>query len=365
MGKKSKKGKEFGTVDTTEADKAVPKSIIIYRGEVGPHVRSLMHEWRRMFLPWSSKKLHATNNRLKDFIHISSTFSASHLQLFTCPSAGTSLRIMRFTNGPTLTFRVESFTLRDDIVNQQKKPAPIAGPMYEVAPIVVLNNFNSPSRPAEVALLESTFQSLFPSINIQLVKPEDIQRVVMFHHDPNNDLVEVRHVYIASKAVGLSRTVKKLTERRIPTKLGTLDNLDEVFDKEGAWSDTDGEGEEVELPRPFRNHKEQCRVKLIEIGPRLTLRLLKVEAGFGEGQVLYHDHITKSAAEVAEDTARVRARVNEKAKRRKEQEENVRRKKDARQEKVDRRKAKRQRREDDDGDGDLEVVQGGYDAEDE
>ncbi|AAZ10317.1 brix domain containing protein, putative [Trypanosoma equiperdum] len=354
-----------GTVDTTEADKATPKSIIIYRGEVGGSVRSLMHDWRAVFLPWSSKKLRGENRSLKDFLVIASSLSVSHLQLFTAPSYGTSLRIMRFSNGPTLTFRVLSFTLRDEIVAKQRRPANLGNAVWNVAPIVVLNNFTHPDarlRP-EVPLLETTFKGMFPTVNIQLVKNTDIQRVCLFHYDHVEHVVEVRHYYINAKAVGVSKTVKKLLERRCPTKLGQLESIDEVLEREDVWSDTDGEGEEVPLAVPFRKHREQCRIKLQEIGPRLTLQLVKVTNGFATGEVLFHRFLRKSAELVARDEARVRAKRNERAKRKAEQDENVARKKSKREERL---QAKRQRREEamrQQVENPLEVADGGYGAD--
>jgi ribosome biogenesis protein SSF1/2 len=327
--REKKRSKQIGVLDTTEEDKATPKSIIIYRGEVGANVRALMHEWRRAMLPWSSKRLHSKKNTLKDFLHIASTFGVTHLQLFTTPSAGASLRIMRFPAGPTLSLRVESFTLRDDIVTSQKRPAPVDGPAYAHPPVVVLNNFNLPGRGPEVELMEKAFQGMFPSLNIAKVSTDDIQRVVLFQYDPSSRTVEVRHFHITAKAVGISKTVKKLLEGRVPTKLNTLDNIDEVLDREAAWSDTDGEGEEVNLPQRFRQHNDQARIKLVEIGPRMTLSLVKVEGGFAGGEVLYHSHEFKSPQEVAANASRVRVRVNEKKRRRAIQDENVRKKKDA------------------------------------
>lgn len=331
--------KQVGVADTTEADKATPKSIIIYRGEVGSKIRLLMHEWRRAMLPWSSKRLHARNNTLKDFLHIASAFSVTHLQLLTAPSAGASLRVMRFPSGPTLSFRVDSFTLREDFISAQKRPAPVEGPAFAAPPVVVLNNFNLPGRSAAVELMEKAFQGMFPSLNVSTMKPSEIQRCVLFQYDPQNDTVEVRHYHITARGSGLTRTVKKLTEGRVPTKLQTLANVDEVLDREGAWSDTDGEGEEIQVAQPFRHHTDQFRIKLVEIGPRMSLRLIKVEAGFAGGEVLYHSHNVKSPREVAADAMKIRSRVAEKRRRRAEQDANVARKKEAAMSKQDKKNA--------------------------
>lgn len=334
-----------GAVDTTEADKATPKSIVIYRGEVAASVRGLMHEWRRVLLPWSSEKLHGKNKSLKDFVSVASLFSVSHLQLFTSPPRGTSLRIMRFFNGPTLSFRVESFALHSDIVAHQRRPATLTKAMFETAPIVVLNNFTHPSVAAlpEVRLVEATFSAMFPSINIQTMQNKEIQRVCLVHFNHIERIIEIRHFFVNARTTGVSKTIKKLLENRRPTKLGTLENLDEVLDKEDAWSDTDGEGEEVPLAQPFRHHREQCRVKLVELGPRMTLRLMKVENGFANGEVLYHSVEKKSFKEVKANAERVRSRQAEKKRRRAEQEERVEEKKKAREEKLEKKRMRREK----------------------
>ena len=37
---------------------------------------------------------------------------------------------------------------------------------------------------------------------------------------------------------------------------------------------------------------------MTEIGPRMTLQLIKIEEGVGTGEVLYHEYIEKSPEEV-------------------------------------------------------------------
>lgn len=45
--------------------------------------------------------------------------------------------------------------------------------------------------------------------------------------------------------------------------------------------------EEIANERPLNEHVKQRAIKLQELGPRLQLKLLKVEAGICEGEVLY------------------------------------------------------------------------------
>jgi len=78
-------------------------------------------------------------------------------------------------------------------------------------------------------------------------------------------------------------------------------------------------------------------VRLTEIGPRMTLRLVKVEEGMCDGKVMWHEFVTKSAGEQKEMEAMWEERRAEREARRKEQKENVERK---RKEKKTSRRAK-------------------------
>ena len=111
-------------------------------------------------------------------------------------------------------------------------------------------------------------------------------------------------------------------------------------------------------------------VRLHEIGPRLSLELVKVQEGVCDGAVLFHAERTKTEEEAAEDAARRQARIDAKDARRKAQEQNVARKRAAKDEKAARRKRRRagagEGEGDSDGDGsDDGGGGGGGDASDE
>jgi len=74
---------------------------------------------------------------------------------------------------------------------------------------------------------------------------------------------------------------------------------------------------------------EKRAVKLVELGPRLKLRMTKVEEGICEGKVLWHEYIQKTKEEVKELDKLWEKRRQEKAARKKIQRENVERKRKA------------------------------------
>ena len=87
---------------------------------------------------------------------------------------------------------------------------------------------------------------------------------------------------------------------------------------------------------------QKSALKLVELGPRLRLKLTKVERGLAVGDVMYHAYIKKSASEVKKQRAKIEREALEKKRRREEQEANVERKK---REKEEKREAKKQRKE--------------------
>jgi len=118
---------------------------------------------------------------------------------------------------------------------------------------------------------------------------------------------------------------------------------------------------------------QQSAMRLVELGPRLTLEIVKVENGFGEGDVLYHKYVSKTQQEAKEIKEKVRLlytyifknmyiyitlthsltqffvpqyerKMSLKAERRQAQEENVKRKRESEEqrlkEKAERKRAK-------------------------
>jgi len=75
---------------------------------------------------------------------------------------------------------------------------------------------------------------------------------------------------------------------------------------------------------------EKRAVKLVELGPRMKLRMIKVEEGITEGKVMWHEYMTKSKEEVKEMDKVWDIRRKEKEERRKIQRENIEKKRKAR-----------------------------------
>ena len=313
----------------------------------------------------------------------------SHLLLFSRSTTGnTNLRLALTPRGPTLHFRVEKYSLCKDVLKAIKHPKG-GGKEYLTAPLLVMNNFTSPSTsdgttPAIPKHLESLttmiFQSLFPPISPQTTPLSTIKRILLLNRelprvssssskvDDGSYIINLRHYAITTKRTGLSRGIKRLNaaermlrERKNKHGVPNLGKLGDVADylldpsaagggfTSGSESEveTDVEVEVVEANsrkvlnkrqlEALRNNEvkgahrqspqiEKRAVKLVELGPRMKLRMTKVEEGVCGGKIMWHEYLHKSKDEVKEMERVWEVRRQEREERKRLQKENVERK---------------------------------------
>eukprot|EP00160_Parvularia_atlantis_P019972 Unigene8071_Nuclearia_a/m.24746 Unigene8071_Nuclearia_a/g.24746 ORF Unigene8071_Nuclearia_a/g.24746 Unigene8071_Nuclearia_a/m.24746 type:complete len:407 (+) Unigene8071_Nuclearia_a:68-1288(+) len=357
----SRRRKRRTHVKQPDAAGKVPRSFVLASGQAGKSVRQLVRDFRRVMEPNTAVKLQdKSSNRLKDFVAIAGPFGVTHLVLFRQTDAGTNVRLARMPRGPTLQFRIDRYTLAHDVLAAQTKQR-ATGAEFNTAPLLVMNGFNGGDN--KLQLMSTFFQNMFPPINVKEMKLANVRRVLLINYNKDTDRVEIRHYLILAAPVGISKSIKRLVQTNIPD-LASYNDISDYILKEDALSDSDAEDGDsrVELGQNYvgrGNTKSQQRaIRLKELGPRLELRLIKVQAGFCDGDVLYHDFIAKSAAEIKTLKAKRKAREELKAQRRAEQEANVQRKQAALEQKQQQKKRRRAEGgaavpvgSDDDGDG--------------
>lgn len=370
-----------------------PKSMVIRigAGEVGPSVSQLVKDVRSVMEPDTAIRLkERRSNRLRDYTAMAGPLGVSHLLLFSRSSSGnTNLRLALTPRGPTLHFRVEKYSLAKDVRNAQRHPQ-MAGNEHMTPPLLVMNNFLNPEPSSESAravpkhlesLTTSIFQSLFPPISPQATPLSSIRRVLLLNRElepgktsseEGSYVLNFRHYAITTKRVGLSRSIRrintaqKLMKQRKPGKngfpnLGRLEDISEfLLDPSAAASgftsgseseaDSDAGVEVLEVrKRKVLNRKqmearrasgsegikstrpeaEKRSVKLVELGPRMKLRMTKVEEGVCNGKVMWHDYLQKTNEEMREMETVWEKRKQEKEERRRIQKENVEKKRAA------------------------------------
>lgn len=328
----------------------------------------------------------------------------THFLLFSKSSTGnTNMRLALTPRGPTLNFKVESYSLCRDVEKALKRPRG-GGQDHKTPPLLVMNNFNSPNAdenskvPKRLESLTTTvFQSLFPPINPQATPLKSIRRVMLLNREPASEsdkegsyILNLRHYAITTRKTGIPKRIRRLDPKEVRNRekhksavpnLGKLeDAADYLLDPSAAGYtsasetelDTDAEvevagtttrkvltkremqrmksGEKVEK-KTTTAEVEKRAVKLVELGPRMRLRLIKVEEGLCEGRVMWHDYIHKSQQEVDALDKNWDQKIKEKEARKKLQRENVERKK---QEKAKAR-AEGKEVEDDEDDEDVDM----------
>ncbi|PWN20538.1 Brix-domain-containing protein [Microstroma glucosiphilum] len=353
-----------GPNNSAASSTTAPKSFVIRSGKVGRSVGGLVQDVRKVLEPNTAIRLRERkSNKLRDFVSMSGPLGVSHMVIFNQTDAGINMRVARCPRGPTCTFRVNKFALMNDVLRSQKRPRAPGGE-FGTPPLLVLNNFGGEAR--HLKLLVTVFQNLFPPIQVQTMHLSQARRVVLLSYNAQTETIEWRHYIISVRPVGVSRSVRRViegTNRPGPSSTGApmkrkgkgLPNLGNVGDiseyvlgratrsgSVGAASDTDvSEAESeledmndpanaIELSERYvgrgNDANEQRAVRLREIGPRIELKLIKIEDGMVGGETLYHDRVKKTAKEATALKQAVAAKKKLKQERKAEQAANVARK---------------------------------------
>lgn len=319
-------------------------------------------------------------NSLKDFVSIGTQLGVSHLWILSATAKGPYLRIGKLAQGPTSTFRIVEYSLACDIRAMQRRPVPLTDADLTVSPLLIMNNFNAnlttatPSsstttKPDDedsnnknqqkaIELVSQTLKHSFPPLDVNTTKLSSLKRVLLIHRDVESGLIYVRHYALRFLQAGLSTSVRKMVHKKRIPKMSQLNDVSQILEKDLQHtlfsSDSEaGEGgllsaapgttpstNQVKLPQPVKQLRKGANttVKLTEVGPRLTLQLVKIQAGLCDGGVLYHQFESRSDEQARDTEQRITQRKELKRKRREEQDANVKRKEDAKRAKKERRK---------------------------
>jgi ribosome biogenesis protein SSF1/2 len=354
--------------------KKVPRSIVVRHGRTARGVTELVEELRKVMMPHTALKLKERKNAsLKDYTAVAAPLDVTHLLVLSQGKRSPNLKVARLPLGPTLTFRVTAYALGRQIRAAQKHHFDPSVALLN-PPLVVLNNFEgAAAERRHLALTSLTFQSMFPAINVRQVKLASCKRVLLLHLNEEDETIELRHYLVRTTLHGASRVIKRVLRAGVPD-LGAAEDVAEILDRAAGYATSDSEVDDdakVQLPPSERERAAaaaaarraakrgaaaqvaaaaaaapgaaaQSVVKLSEIGPRLTLKLIKVEDSVFTGEVQYHA-IVKRTQEEEEALRKYHAeKAAKKQERKAEQDANVKRKLDAKEDKRARKKAKRE-----------------------
>jgi ribosome biogenesis protein SSF1/2 len=327
-----------------EEYKSAPHSFVLHRGKAGKHIKELALDIRKIMEPYTASKLQMRKgNVMKDYISVASYFHVTHMCVLSKTTISPYLKICRVPRGPTLTFRILSYTLARDILSSLKRQVTY-DTQFHHHPLLIMNNFTpeeadddaeASQKHKQLELLQTTFQNMFPSINITTVQLKSIRRALLVNYNDEDDTIDIRHYTITYRPSGVSRGISKLLagkNKKVPN-LGNCKDISEFIERGGNLSESEGEDATVEtvgvsqkLSTRGTKGVDEVGIKLVELGPRLKLQLIKVEEGLMDGQVLYHKLSKKTDKEIL---AKRKERANKailKATRKKVQRENVQKK---------------------------------------
>ncbi|KAK7693304.1 hypothetical protein QCA50_002871 [Cerrena zonata] len=351
-----------GAASDPRAVEGVPKSFIIKHGQVGHSLAQLVRDMRKVMEPNTASRLRErSRNKLKDFLTMAPALGVTHLLAFTLTDLAPSFRIIRLSAGPTLSFRIERYSLAKDILGSSRRAKSMGSVEYLTPPLLVLASFPQPGpgTPPHLSLVVKTFQTLFPPLAPQSLSLSSCRRVVLVSYNAETGTIDFRHYLITVKPYGVSKRVQRIldgatTKGSSSSTKGLLDLgsekdvADFLLRKRGepgpssdgyesaastASSVAGDDADAISLADDYvgRNNKRGSKraVRLDEIGPRMELRLIKIVEGTPgrEGSVIYHEFVKKSKGRSCCSKGRSRRERKIAQAKKEEQDRNVKRKK--------------------------------------
>ncbi|XP_029399697.1 suppressor of SWI4 1 homolog isoform X2 [Mus pahari] len=262
-----------------DAYAAQPHSFVFTRGRAGRSVRQLSLDVRRVMEPLTATRLQVRKkNSLKDCVAVAGPLGVTHFLILSKTDNSVYLKLMRLPGGPTLTFQINK-------------------------------------------------------VNLNTIK-----RCLLINYNPDSQELDFRHYSVKVVPVGASRGMKKLLQEKFPN-MSRLQDISELLATGVGLSDSevepDGEHNTTELPQAVAGRgnmqAQQSAIRLTEIGPRMTLQLIKIQEGVGNGNVLFHSFVHKTEEELQAILAAKEEKLRLKVQRQNQQAENLQRKRELRE----------------------------------
>lgn len=280
------------TVDPVTGDK-IPKSFVFSRGKLPGSLKQLEMDLRKLMLPYTALKLkEKKRNSLRDFLNVAGPMGVTHFLMLSKTETAPYLRVAKTPQGPTLSFKINEYSLAADVAQSQLRPR-CPQDLFKNAPLIVMSGFGNGAE--HLKLTTTVFKNIFPAIDINTVKLSSCQRIVLLNYNAETKLVDFRHYSIRLQPVGVSKRLRKFVQNHQVPDLRNLQDVSDFVTKAGYGSESEGDEEAAtvaltsDLGRVNRASTKSA-VKLQEIGPRMTLQLIKIEGGLCSGEVMFNEY---------------------------------------------------------------------------
>uniref|UniRef100_A0A2P2I279 Suppressor of SWI4 1 homolog n=1 Tax=Hirondellea gigas TaxID=1518452 RepID=A0A2P2I279_9CRUS len=329
-----KKSRPFHQViEEPQDEKTGPRILVINRGSVGAVIPQLMTDIRTLLSPnvvRSIKVLRST--RVQDLVAAAGPLHITHAIVFTRTDNGVYMKICTLSHGPTVTFSLQNFSLHSDVLASLKRPMTIPTLYNQTAACLMMNNLQPHSGPRHLQMVASSMLQIFPKIVPDEISARRIRRCCMINYDEETQDFDLRHYFVHLSTSTTTKLINKLVNSMKIPDLHEFENMEDAMDRAGALSESEGEEDsKVEVARQINGQNRKpvsakSSVKMKDCGPRITMKLQKIESGLLGGDVLYHRTQKKSAKEVQQIKMLREQKKKEKDARKQRQEEDVARK---------------------------------------
>jgi ribosome biogenesis protein SSF1/2 len=323
--KKSHSQKTAAEGETTGPTKFVssahtPLSLVTTIAEVSPALSRLCLEFRNIFSPATFTHLRPQKRlKVKDYVKAAETMDAKIIATFSKTDLAGYVKIGSLNQGPTTVFKLKEYVLSEDLRKSQKRPRGVNEKDIMVPPVLIMGGFDSGSLGKKspdnmtkglLEVVKTQFESFLPPMNIEKVNLKSVRRVVYVEHKEGG-IIQIRHYAVKVKNASVSRNVSKLlrsisssSSKRATGQVSTKSTEDLVNNAGAITSDSEiDDTVAVDGPVDGLNYRSipvgaQIGVKLVELGPRIDLEIVKIESGLYSGEVLFHAHVEKEVEKI-------------------------------------------------------------------
>ncbi|KAF6177116.1 hypothetical protein GIB67_005104 [Kingdonia uniflora] len=231
-------------------------------------------------------------NNLKDFLNVAGPMGVTHFLILSKTESAPYLRVVRTPQGPTITFKIQEYSLAEDIAHSQLRPRNPPD-LSKNSPLIVLSGFGTGDE--HLKLTTILFQNIFPAIDINTVNLSSCQRIVLLNYNKDTKLIDFRHYSIRLQPIGVSRRIRKFVQNHQVPDLRALQDMSDFVTRTiyGSESEADDEAATVSLTNDHgrvNRASNKSAVRLQEIGPRMTLQLIKIEGGLCTGEIIFNEY---------------------------------------------------------------------------
>jgi ribosome biogenesis protein SSF1/2 len=137
------------------------------------------------------------------------------------------LRIIKNPRGPTITFRLNEYSLARDVVRfvqETKKNSKIFSTTLQTAPLLIMNGFSSRPDNDPMKIVSLMIQSMFPPLKVQSMNLSTCKRIILFNLTDKNE-IEFRHYGLSARQRAINRTIKKLVNKNTVPNLARYNDI--------------------------------------------------------------------------------------------------------------------------------------------